>query len=263
MSSVKKGEMNNVALAIRNQLAVGVAGCPDGRRTDVEGARIRLSSAAMLLAEEPRDEEVAVAIRDHQSALQVWSFAGIARELHRWVEIFDVEFRLERHALPVIGFKALRSAYATYAPDRSEIGTRDNISFDYREFSRGGPLVLRTLLHELLHLWQHYHGHPGSGNYHNVEFRRKALACGLIVEPRGCTSGHTETFVRVLVRHGVRLDLFDLSPAADGSLHGAGRNELKMKKWTCGCTIVRCATRLHAGCTSCGGKFLLAAGGWS
>ena len=212
---------------------------------------------AMQESTQAEVEYVALAIRKHQVVVPDWSFRDIARELHRWVGLFDVEFKLERCAVPIFAFRTLRNAYATYNCGLSDIGTRDTISFDYRDFTRGGPLVLRDLLHELLHLWQQYYGRSGAGNYHNHEFRRRALDCGLIVDSRGCTSGHTETFTRVLAKHGVRFDLVDLSPVAEASLYGTRRTELKMKKWYCGCTNVRCATRLKAKCESCGRAFRL------
>jgi hypothetical protein len=198
---------------------------------------------------------VAEAIRDHQLVVPEWSFGDIVRELHRWAQIFDVEFKLERRALPIFAFSTLRNAYATYEAGPSEIGTRDTISFDYRDFTRGGPVVLGDLLHELLHLWQRYFGRPGSGNYHNREFRGKALACGLVVDARGCTSGYREIFISVLVKHGVRLDLVDLSATVEAPFHAARRTELKMKKWSCGCTNVRCAVNLNASCDRCKSKF--------
>ena len=198
-------------------------------------------------------EPIAQAIREHQVGLSDWSYARLARELHRWVEIFDQEFKLNI-PLPVIKFARLRNAYATYEWLRGELGTRDNITFNSNELGRDPALILRTLCHELLHLWQHYHGTPSKSKYHNVEFRNKAIQCGLIVDPWGCTCGHTQVFSTVLARHGVHLEPL----AAEMKLYGAGKNELKMKKWTCQCTTVRCATSLTALCLDCGQLFIRA-----
>lgn len=96
----------------------------------------------------PQLETIALAIRDHQRALRDWPYAGLAQRLHRWVEIFHVEFKLQLPAYPVVRFAPLRNAYATYAFGRSDVGTRDNITFNSRELSRSLPLVLRTLCHE-------------------------------------------------------------------------------------------------------------------
>jgi hypothetical protein len=200
-----------------------------------------------------RSEPVAQALRNHQSELSDWKYATLATELHRWVEIFDFEFKLNLPSYPVLQFARLRNAYATYAWFRGDIGTKDNITFNTHELSRDPALILRTLCHELIHLWQHYQGTPGNSNYHNVEYRNKAYACGLIVDPWGCTTGHTQNFTNVLAKYG-----FHLEPLAiEMRLYGAGKREQKMKKWRCQCTTVRCATKLDAVCVTCRQPFQL------
>jgi hypothetical protein len=202
----------------------------------------------------PQGEAVAQAVRDHQTALSNlsdWEYAPLARELHRWVEIFDVEFKLNMPSYPIIHFAPLRNAYANYKWFRAEVGTKDNITFNTHELNRDE--LLSTLLHELLHLWQHYWGIPSTSNYHNAEFRAKALTCGLIVDPRGCHSGHTEVFTAVLAKYGI-----NLAPlGAQVRLYGANKREQKMKKWRCHCTTVRCAIRLQATCLRCEQPFVL------
>jgi predicted SprT family Zn-dependent metalloprotease len=39
--------------------------------------------------------------------------------------------------------------------------------------------VLATLAHEMAHLWQHHHGKPGRGRYHNREWAERMKAIGL------------------------------------------------------------------------------------
>lgn len=199
-------------------------------------------------------EPVAQALRNHQTALEDWEYAPLARDLHRWVEIFDVEFKLHLPSYPVLQFAPLRNAYATYAWFRGEVGTKDNITFNVYELDRDSALLLRTLHHELLHIWQHYWGNPAKSksNYHNAEYRRKALECGLIVDPRGCTSGHTEVFTAVLAKYDIQLAPLD----AEIRLYGANKREQKMKKWRCRCTTVRCATALVAICLRCEQPFI-------
>jgi hypothetical protein len=200
----------------------------------------------------PQGEPITQAIRDHQTAIPDWEFARLACELHRWTEIFDVEFKLNMPSYPVLHFARLRNAYATYGWFRGEVGTKDNVTFNTYELSRDPALILRTLCHELLHLWQHYHGIPSNYNYHNTEYRARALACGLLVDRRGCTSGHTEVFTNVLAKYGVHLEPL----AAEIRLYGAGKSNQKMKKWRCDCTTVRCAIPLHALCLNCNQPFV-------
>lgn len=199
-------------------------------------------------------ERISIQLREHQVSLSDWTYGPLARELHRWVEIFDLEFKLHLPSYPVLKFDTLRSAYATFAYSRGDVGTRDNITFNTKELSRDVALILRTECHELLHLWQHYHGTPSSSNYHNNEFRAKALSCGLIVDARGCTSGHTQTFTQLLAKHGVNVEPMN-AELPEIALWGARKNETKMKKWRCQCTTVRCATKLNARCLNCKREF--------
>lgn len=46
-------------------------------------------------------------------------------------------------------------------------------------FARDDKEILSTLLHEMCHLWQYQFGEPSGGNYHNKEFHKKMLECGL------------------------------------------------------------------------------------
>lgn len=202
----------------------------------------------------PLSDPVTQSIREHQTALHDWAYSSIATELHRWVGILDVEFKLNLPSYPVLLFRPLRNAYATYGWIRNEVGTRDNITFNSNELSRDPALILRTLCHELLHLWQHYHGEPATSNYHNVEFREKAFCCGLIVNPHGCTCGHNEAFTKVLAKHGVHLEPLE----AELTLWGARKRSQKMKKWSCECTNVRCAKQLEAQCLRCNQSFVQA-----
>ena len=39
--------------------------------------------------------------------------------------------------------------------------------------------TLSTLVHEMVHLWQHHHGKPGRGGYHNKEWAGKMKQVGL------------------------------------------------------------------------------------
>ena len=56
----------------------------------------------------------------------------------------------------------------------------DEIAMNPAHF-RNRPVheVLATLAHEMVHLWQHHHGTPGRGRYHNREWAAKMKAVGL------------------------------------------------------------------------------------
>ena len=204
------------------------------------------------------DKGVALAIRDHQLEVNEWEYSELAKELHRWVGIFCEEFKLATPAYPVVGLKGIRNAYGTYQPDRGELGTRYHITINTNELSRGPAQVLATLCHELVHHWQAHIGKPSRSRYHNVEFRVRAAACGLLVDKRGCHSGYTRAFTELMERYGVNIDaLHREQDAAEIRPYGASVRPIKMAKWSCRCTRVRCARDLEATCRKCHTPFEL------
>ena len=56
---------------------------------------------------------------------------------------------------------------------------RDEISLNPEDFARSDRRVLSTLVHEMVHLWQHHHGKPGKDGYHNKEWASKMEEVGL------------------------------------------------------------------------------------
>ncbi|MCO7227561.1 SprT-like domain-containing protein [Pleionea sp. CnH1-48] len=57
--------------------------------------------------------------------------------------------------------------------------------------------VMETLVHEMVHCWQHCYGKPGRRNYHNLEWAEKMLSIGLqptsTGEPGGAITGESMT----------------------------------------------------------------------
>jgi predicted SprT family Zn-dependent metalloprotease len=63
---------------------------------------------------------------------------------------------------------------------RSDGLMTDEIALNPRHFhNRPVTEVLATLAHEMAHLWQHHHGKPGRGRYHNREWAERMKAIGL------------------------------------------------------------------------------------
>jgi len=56
--------------------------------------------------------------------------------------------------------------------------------------------VLSTMVHEMVHLWQHHQGTPGRGRYHNREWAERMKAAGLLPTDTGLEGG-AETGERV------------------------------------------------------------------
>jgi hypothetical protein len=87
--------------------------------------------------------------------------------------------------------------------DESDIA--DEIGLDPRYWGPPGTDTdnLSTLVHEMAHLWQHHHGKPGRGRYHNREFARKMFEVGLIASDTGEPGGKgTGTRVSHYIKSG-------------------------------------------------------------
>jgi len=53
------------------------------------------------------------------------------------------------------------------------------------------PIIetMQTLVHEMVHVWQHHFGSPGRGRYHNAEWARKMERIGLMPSDTGQPGG--------------------------------------------------------------------------
>src|SRR5262249_6191740 len=74
----------------------------------------------------------------------------------------------------------------------------DEIALNPATFaSRTPPEILSTLVHEMVHLWQHHCGKPSRRTYHNKEWAAKMREVGLIPsntgKPRGKETGQNMT----------------------------------------------------------------------
>jgi predicted SprT family Zn-dependent metalloprotease len=49
--------------------------------------------------------------------------------------------------------------------------------------------IMQTLVHEMVHLWQHHFGKPGRGRYHNDEWAKKMESIGLMPSDTGQPGG--------------------------------------------------------------------------
>jgi hypothetical protein len=81
--------------------------------------------------------------------------------------------------------------------DRTDGQVADEIALNPSHF-RNRPVmeVLGTLAHEMVHLWQHHHGKPGRGRYHNREWAAFMKRIGLQPTSTG-EEGGKETGDRV------------------------------------------------------------------
>lgn len=84
---------------------------------------------------------------------------------------------------PLITLQRRKRSYGYFAADR--FGRADGVLTDEIALNpshirnRQIGEVLATLAHEMVHLWQHRHGKPGRGRYHNREWAEQMKAIGL------------------------------------------------------------------------------------
>lgn len=117
---------------------------------------------------------------------------------------------------------------------------------------------IETLIHEMVH-----HSNACSkvedcnnSGYHNKEFKKTAELYGLNVEKMGrhgwASTSLSENIEKVLKTIKIDYKLFELYRKT----HIHISMPTKMKKWSCGCTTIRCAVDLKATCDICKKSFI-------
>ncbi len=117
--------------------------------------------------------------------------------------------------------------------------------------------TIETLIHEMTH----YHNASlnimdcNQHQYHNKKFKERAESYGLNVKKEGrhgwSTTSISPSLQKVISKIKIKRNIFTLYRIKMESV----KSVTKMIKYSCGCTIVRCATDLQAKCNSCGKNF--------
>ncbi len=117
---------------------------------------------------------------------------------------------------------------------------------------------IETLMHEMAH----YHNYCESiedcnaHQYHNKRFKTRAESYGLNVEKAGrhgwSLTSISSNLQNILNTIKVNKEVFKLYRQAQVSM----KAPTKLKKFDCGCTIVRCAVNLKAKCLKCNNIFI-------
>jgi len=101
-----------------------------------------------------------------------------------------------------------RRTYGYFSGDRwrnADGETTDEIALNPEHFSsRSIEEVLSTLVHEMVHLWQHHFGRPGRRRYHNKEWAVKMEAVGLGPSDTGRPGGNLtgESMSHYIIKDG-------------------------------------------------------------
>lgn len=206
-------------------------------------------------------------------------------ELERWAAEMVLWFKPQGLPLPVITVQGSeRRAYGWFAWSRWEStngGIHDEINFVAEYLGRDVFDIAATLMHELVHLANYAAGirDCSSNQYHNRNFRDRALAVGMSCE-RMNPYGWAKTGLTPLLRERIDLlrpdagafDLFRLPPAprreagsnvvdtqSDGQLCIQTKKK-KLSKWVClgecAAAWVASGTELRATCDACGSSFI-------
>ena len=138
--------------------------------------------------------------------------------------------------------------------------TEINISAEY--LTAGYESIMEVLIHEMVHAKNKQDEKPDCSKtqYHNKVFKNTAESVGLHVEKyknRGWARTSIEkggVAEKALEAIDINRDVFIYQRKEQGSKIKA---PTKMKKWSCGCTNVRCAVELLAECQDCGNEFKL------
>ena len=94
----------------------------------------------------------------------------------------------------LLNFSRHAGALGFFAPERWESqageGKAHEISINPQALRSLPPVeVASTLVHEMVHLWQHEHGEPSRTGYHNHEWGRKMESVGLVPSDTGKPGG--------------------------------------------------------------------------
>jgi hypothetical protein len=124
-------------------------------------------------------------------------------ELQQAFDFFSRELFAGQLPACLITMQRKNRTYGYFCGDRwaNQAGTvRDEIAMNPVHFvTRSVEEVLSTLVHEMVHLWQHHHGKPSRSGYHNSEWADKMETVGLIPsdsgEPGGKRTGQRVTHV--------------------------------------------------------------------
>ena len=93
----------------------------------------------------------------------------------------------------IITLKRKNRSYGSFSGKRYLRGDgreSDEIALNPAQFlERSLTDTLATLVHEMVHLWQHHHGTPGRGGYHNRQWAEKMKQVGLYPSSTGAGGG--------------------------------------------------------------------------
>jgi len=219
----------------------------------------------------PTSEAINLAIMENELSAIDWELWGLAQELYWWVHLFQAAFFKDQPVpIPALTFEKTRvNTLGHYRIGRNDFAVREQINLNRLYLTRPLHSTLTTLLHEMCHSFEFTYVPEDKRTkswYHSKAFRDKMAEFGILTNPNGSHAGldYNGTFVFILKQHGVSFAEFDLSGLAKGATiipfdpPVKKKGSSKLKKWTCGCQIVRIGKKdFRARCLICGNDFKL------
>jgi hypothetical protein len=186
------------------------------------------------------------------------SIIPIIKELERIYDALAIEFKL-KHPRPIITIqsKGRQKVLGWQWEDKWERGKQTIIEINIcAEELKNNPI--ETLIHEMVHYSNSCDKIEdcNSQQYHNKTFKVKAESYGLNVEKDG-RHGWGETSLsdnlkKIIEKIKPNESTFKLYRKT----HLTITAPTKMKKYSCGCTTIRCTTDLNAKCLTCNNEFI-------
>jgi len=204
-----------------------------------------------------RTEPLIHAIRAHEYGARDWNFSGIAARMNRLYDQLNTEFFSEKLPKAVISIGPdLAVRLGHYQPGRDGIGARHKIHLNSRHFGRIESDVGVTLLHEMMHVYQHLFGRVGHRQrYHNHQFAEMAAAIGFRVR---VGNGGTVKITERLRQKLDQLGFSNFEMMIPNAKVLAIRKPLRKMMWKCICgqeAWIQKGDYLDAICKTCHSPF--------
>jgi hypothetical protein len=218
-------------------------------------------------------EKINIEIMENELSAMDWSLNPLVWDLYWFVDLFQAAyFRDTPVPIPALTFEKARvNTLGHYRIGRNDWAVREQINLNRIHLTRPIWSILATLFHEMVHSWEYTYVPESKRTkswYHGKAFRVKMEELGIFCADNGAHIGLDPKgkFVLLLQQHGISFDeIPDFSSAVSGGSKLVPidpkpkvKGKSKLKKWTCGCQIVRVGKReFSATCDICNNKFKL------
>jgi hypothetical protein len=188
------------------------------------------------------------------------SIIPIIKELERIYDALALHFNL-KESRPIITIQtkgARKDILGWYWENKWTLNDKEigEINICAEELNKN---PVETLVHEMVHYSNSCEkiSDCNSQQYHNKAFKARAELYGLNVEKNG-RNGYSTTSISDNLKPIIdKIKPNELTFKLHRKAHFTVTAPTKMKKYSCGCTTIRCATDLQAKCLKCNNNFVV------